>query len=113
MATNGMLIEFGAEGKMNEESYKGLQAVISTLGGFKRDGLVDEFRFYAIVTGNRSQRVASIMLETSHEQLEALVVNPVWGKLMEDITTIGTNVTTNRAITLERLQELAPQFMER
>ena len=111
MATNGLLIEFGATGRMDQDSLKALQQILSTLGGWKSEGVIEEFRFYPIVTGNRSQRVAMLMLEMSHEQLEALVVNPAYGRLMESLGPVATNITVNRAITVERMMELAKDFV--
>ena len=113
MATNGLLIEFGAKGRMNEESLKALNETLSLLGSWKSDALIEEFRLYPIVTGNRSQRVAMLMLEMSHEQLEALVVNPVYGKLHDILEPIATNITINRAITVERMKELSKEFLKR
>ena len=113
MATNGLLIEFGAAKRMNEESLQTLHDVLSLLGSWKSEGLVEEYRVYSIVTGNRTQRVSMLMLEMSHQQLEALVVNPAYAKLFQILEEVGTNITVNRAITADRLMELAKDFLKK
>lgn len=113
MATNGLLIEFGAAGKMDEKSLETVSQTLSVLGSWKSDGLIEQFHLYSIVTGNRTQRVAMLMLEVSHEQLEALVVNPAYGKLFGVLENVATNITVNRAITAERLMQLAPDFLKK
>jgi hypothetical protein len=109
MATNGLLIEFGATTAMNQETRQSMQGMIEKLAQLKRDGSVEEFRVYPIVTGNRTQRVAMIMLEMSHEQLESLVQKRPYVDLINAIMAMGTNVTVNRALTLERMLELSKQ----
>jgi hypothetical protein len=111
MATNGLLIEFGATAPMNQEARKHIETVIGALNGLKKDGSIEEYRMYPIVTGNRSERVAMIMLEVSHEQLEKLVQKKAYADLINVIMAAGTNVTINRAITLERMMELSKQVM--
>jgi hypothetical protein len=110
MATNALLIEFGAEGAFSEEAMTTIESVIGMLSGWKKAGTIEEFRFYPIVTGNRSQRVAMILLELSHEQLEQLVVSKEYPQLMDTIAATCTNLTTSRAITLERMLELSKQI---
>lgn len=111
MATNGLLIEFGITGGMNAESKAAMDKVIGMLGKLKSSASIEEFRFYPIVTGNRTQRAVMIMLEVSHQQLESLVVNRAYGELISTISDAGTNVTVNRAVTLERMLELSKQMM--
>ncbi len=110
MATNGLLIEFGATAPMNQQTRQSIQGVVEMLNKLKKEGSIEEFRMYPIVTGNRSERVAMIMLETSHQQLEALVQKKDYADLINTITAVGTNVTVNRAITLERMLELSKQM---
>jgi hypothetical protein len=107
MATNALLIEFGAEGAMGEETQQTIEKILGQLNGLKGSKQIEEYRFYPIVTGNRSQRVAMILLEVSHEQLEKLVAQKDWVALLETISSACTNVTVNRAITLERMLELS------
>jgi hypothetical protein len=106
MATNGIVIEFGIDHKPGDAENASLGRLIGTAGGLKAEGAIEEFRFYGIVTGNRTQRMAMMILEVSNEQLEALVLNDVYINMVEDLMDIGSNVTTNRAITLERLQQM-------
>jgi hypothetical protein len=106
MATNGMLIEFGVNRVMQPEDMKSFESLIGTLNGWKGDGTIEEFRYYAIVTGNREDRVSMIMLEVSHEQLEKLVQAKPWAEFLDALTAMATNVTVNRAVTLQRLMEL-------
>ena len=113
MATNGLLIEFGAAGKMDEKSFESIKETLSILGSWKSDNLIEDFQVYSIVTGNRTQRVAMLMLEVSHEQLEALVVNPAYGKLFGVLENVATNISVNRAITAERLMQLVPEFLKK
>jgi hypothetical protein len=110
MATNGLLIEFGATAPMNQETRKSMEGMIEMLGKLKKDGSVEEYRMYPIVTGNRSERVAMLMLEMSHQQLESLVQKKAYADLLNSIMAMGTNVTVNRAITLERMLELSKQM---
>lgn len=107
MATNALIIEFGAQGPMTEATMNTIETVIGTLNSWKSDGTIEEFRFYPVVTGNRSQRVAMIVLELSHEQLEALVVGKEYTQLMDCIAAVAVNLTTSRGITLERMMELS------
>lgn len=112
MATNALVIEFGAAGKMDEEAFKKMQETLSILDSWKSDGLIEDHRVYSVVTGNRTERVAMLIVETSHEQLEALVVNPAYIKLFDTLESVATNITTNRAITAERLIQLAGEFLK-
>ena len=107
MATNAVLIEFGAEGALDDRMKQSIEKIVGQLNGLKESKLVEEYRMYPIVTGNRSERVAMILLEVSHEQLENLVVNKAWMALGETISSACTNVTINRAITLQRMLELS------
>jgi hypothetical protein len=109
MATNGLLIEFGANGGMTPETRDTIEKMIGALNGLKGEGSIEEYRMYPIVTGNRTQRVAMILLEMSHEQLESLVVKKAYVDLLNLIQTIAVNLTVNRAITLERMLELSKQ----
>jgi hypothetical protein len=109
MATNGLLIEFGATAPMTQETRQSMQGMIEKLAQLKREGSVEEFRVYPIVTGNRTQRVCMIMLEMNHEQLESLVQKRPYVDLINAIMAMGTNVTVNRALTLERMLELSKQ----
>lgn len=111
MATNGLLIEFGSNKIMDDEELKHIQGIIAQLSKLKSDKSIEEFRLYPIVTGNRSQRVAMMMLEMSHQQLEAFVVSKPYGELMRTLMKSSTNVTINRAITSERMLELVKQVM--
>jgi hypothetical protein len=111
MATNALMIEFGSNGPMSPEVMQSIQRTIDILSGMKKDGSVEEFRLYPVVTGNRTERVALLLLEVSHQQLEALVVKKSYADLITEISKTSTNVTTNRAITLERMMELAKQMM--
>jgi hypothetical protein len=110
MATNGLLIEFGATAPMNQETRQSIQSVVEALTKLKKDGSIEEFRMYPIVTGNRTERVAMLMLEVSHQQLEALVQKKAYADLLNTVMAVGTNVTVNRAITLERMLELSQQM---
>jgi hypothetical protein len=111
MATNALMIEFGSNGPMNAEVMQSIQRTLDILNGMKKDKTVEEYRLYPVVTGNRTERVALLLLEVSHQQLEALVVNKAYAELLTEITKTSTNVTVNRAITLERMLELAKQMM--
>jgi hypothetical protein len=111
MATNGLLIEFGSTSPMSPETRQSIQGIVEMLNTLKKDGSVAEFRLYPIVTGNRSERVALLMLEMSHEQLEALVQKKAYADLINAIMAMGTNVTVNRAITFERMLELSQRVM--
>ena len=107
MATNAMLIEFGVEGAFDDRMQQTIEKIIGQLNGLKESKAVEEYRMYPIVTGNRSERVAIILLEVSHEQMENLVVNKAWMELGNTIASVCTNVTNNRAITLQRMLELS------
>jgi hypothetical protein len=109
MATNGLLIEFGATTPMNQQTRQSIQGLVDMLNKLKKDGTVEEFRMYPIVTGNRSERVAMIILEMSHQQLEGLVQKKAYADLINAVMALGTNVTVNRAITFERMLELSQQ----
>ena len=55
------------------ESFKG---VLGTLSAWKESGTIEEFRYYAVVTGTRSERIAMIMLEMNAEQLWETTLDP-------------------------------------
>lgn len=111
MATNALMIEFGSNGPMSAEVMQSIQRTIEMLNAMKKEGTVEEFRLYPVVTGNRTERVAILMLEVSHAQLEALVVKKSYAELLTEISKTSINVTVNRAITLERMLELSKQMM--
>jgi hypothetical protein len=104
------MIEFGATTAMNQQTRQSMEGLLEMLNKLKKDGSVEEFRVYPIVTGNRSERVVLMMLEMSHQQLESLVQKKAYADLINSVMAFGTNVTVNRAITLERMLELSKQM---
>jgi hypothetical protein len=106
MASNAMIIEFGVDRPMAETDMETFGQMLGTLNSWKAEDHIEDFDYYAVVTGNRTQRIGMMILNMSHDQLEAMVVADHWAKFMDLVMGTCTNVTVNRSITLERVMEL-------
>ena len=113
MADHGMLVECGmVTGQSGEGAMGMFQEVLGALEAIKNDGLIEEYRWYINVTGNRSQRALTIVLETDSAGLEKLVGSMAWVGMLNHLSQHMQNVTVTRLLFGDRLMELMKQAQE-
>ena len=111
MANNGILIEAGVPtGPELREFSEIFRTLAVSVEGMKAESMIEEYRMYVPVTGNRTERGLVLMLECSSDQLEALVNSKPYVEIMVLLMSKTPNFTTTRVIfgdLLERIQEEA------